>query len=256
MNVNWFTVIAQILNFFLLVWLLKRFLYKPVLDAISAREDKIEGQIKDAETAKSAALKEQEAFKQKNDAFESEKKTRMDQIQAESKEEGFKLMETARSEANALKEQLEKSTKVQQENEQKALAQKIQEEVFAISRKTLTDLASANLEAQVTATFIERITDLKDEELEQFKSAFDVTTSPIVLKSAFPLSEKEQKQIENLVDQLLESKADYSYKLTPELIGGIELSTKEYKLSWSISSYLSSLEQNSTEQSNEKLKQQ
>jgi F-type H+-transporting ATPase subunit b len=37
MLIDWFTVGAQVLNFLILVWLLKRFLYGPILDAIDAR---------------------------------------------------------------------------------------------------------------------------------------------------------------------------------------------------------------------------
>ena len=62
MLIDWFTVGAQALNFLILVWLLKRFLYKPILDAIDAREERI-----DAELA-AAALKEAEA-KKKRDEF-------------------------------------------------------------------------------------------------------------------------------------------------------------------------------------------
>jgi F-type H+-transporting ATPase subunit b len=38
MLIDWFTVAAQAINFLILVWLLKRFLYKPVLNAVDARE--------------------------------------------------------------------------------------------------------------------------------------------------------------------------------------------------------------------------
>ena len=41
MLIDWFTVVAQVVNFLILVWLLKRFLYKPILDAIDAREKRI-----------------------------------------------------------------------------------------------------------------------------------------------------------------------------------------------------------------------
>jgi F-type H+-transporting ATPase subunit b len=48
MQINWFTVIAQILNFLVLVWLMKRYLYKPILSATDDREKKIAGQLADA----------------------------------------------------------------------------------------------------------------------------------------------------------------------------------------------------------------
>jgi len=60
MQINWFTVIAQIINFFILVWLLKRFLYKPILKAIDEREKKIASQLEDANA------KEEKAEKEKN----------------------------------------------------------------------------------------------------------------------------------------------------------------------------------------------
>ena len=74
MKINWFTVIAQIINFFLLVWLLRKFLYKPILDAIDEREKKIVSQIADAEAKKVEANKEQDEFKLKNETFDKEKK--------------------------------------------------------------------------------------------------------------------------------------------------------------------------------------
>jgi hypothetical protein len=50
MLIDWFTVGAQIVNFLILVWLLKRFLYKPILDAIDAREKRIAAELADADT--------------------------------------------------------------------------------------------------------------------------------------------------------------------------------------------------------------
>ena len=55
MLIDWFTVVAQALNFLILVWLLKRFLYKPMLDAIDAREKRIATQLADADAKKAAA---------------------------------------------------------------------------------------------------------------------------------------------------------------------------------------------------------
>ena len=37
MQLNWSTFVLEIINFLILVWVLKRFLYKPVLAAIAQR---------------------------------------------------------------------------------------------------------------------------------------------------------------------------------------------------------------------------
>ena len=44
--------ISAIINFLILVWMLKRFLYKPILDAIDEREKGIARQLADAEAKK------------------------------------------------------------------------------------------------------------------------------------------------------------------------------------------------------------
>ncbi len=49
MLINWFVVAAQIINFLILVALLKRFLYGPIVAAMTAREDKIAGRLKEAQ---------------------------------------------------------------------------------------------------------------------------------------------------------------------------------------------------------------
>ena len=65
MPIDWFTVAAQAINFLLLVWLMKRFLYKPVLRSIDSREKRIEEQLGDAKALKMEALKEKEEFQRK-----------------------------------------------------------------------------------------------------------------------------------------------------------------------------------------------
>ena len=51
MSIDWVTVLAQIANFLVLLWLLKRFLYRPILNGIDAREAAIAQRISDADAA-------------------------------------------------------------------------------------------------------------------------------------------------------------------------------------------------------------
>jgi F-type H+-transporting ATPase subunit b len=67
MLIDWFTVCAQALNFLILVWLMKRYLYKPVLAAIDAREKRIAGELTAADAKKADAQKEHDTFQQKNE---------------------------------------------------------------------------------------------------------------------------------------------------------------------------------------------
>lgn len=247
MQINWFTVIAQIVNFIVLVWLLKRFLYKPILTAIDQREKKIAGQIKDAEAKDALAKKEQAEFSKRNDTFDKEKKKLMDKAIAETNEQRQKLLEDARNEATELRSRLDKSLKEIQENLKRDIVQKTQQEVFAIARKTLSELASESLEEQTKNLFIKRLHDLKKEEKKQFIDAFKSGSNSILVQSAFDLPEKQQTAIKKAVDEILATETQFQFKTAPEIISGIELVSNGFKLSWSISEYLNSLQKNISE---------
>ena len=99
MLIDWFTVAAQAINFLLLVWLLKRFLYRPVLAAIDEREKRIAVQLQDAQSKKAEALQEQAVFQRKNEDFDRRRSQLFleatDAVQAERQ----KLLEAARRDA-------------------------------------------------------------------------------------------------------------------------------------------------------------
>jgi F-type H+-transporting ATPase subunit b len=244
MKISWFTVIAQVVNFLILVWLMKRYLYKPVLNAIDEREKKITAQLADAATQKTEAAKLQDEFKQKNEQFAQQRKAMMDKAAADAGDARNKLMEAVRSDGDALRAKQEKSFQDMQEGLGREIAQKTKQEVFAISRKTLTDLASASLEAESANLFIRRLNELKDEEKKALAAALKPGADPAVVQSAFDLPPEEQTNIENAVKAVTGPETKFQFKTNPELISGIELSANGFKLVWSIAGYLDALEKN------------
>ena len=87
MLIDWFTVGAQALNFVILVWLMKHFLYKPILQAIDAREKRIAKEIADADEKKAEAQKEHEEFQHKNEEFDKQRAALLDKATDEAKAE-------------------------------------------------------------------------------------------------------------------------------------------------------------------------
>ena len=89
MLIDWFTVIAQIINFLILMWLLKRFLYKPILQAVDARDKKIKAQLQEAEQKMQQATTERKTYEQKNAEFDQQRqamlKTATDEVMGKRK---------------------------------------------------------------------------------------------------------------------------------------------------------------------------
>ena len=254
MTIDWFTVLAQVINFLILVWLLKKFLYKPILNAVNEREKKITDQLKDADNKKAAAQKEQGDFKKKNEDFDQQKKGLMDKAVADAATEKQKLMDAAKADANTLRTNIEKASKEKLDNDTVEFAQKIQQQVFTITRKALADIASVSLEEQSANTFIKHLKELKDDEKKQFIDAFKSNANAILVRSAFELPAKQQGELNDAVNITLSADTHLQFKTAPGIISGIELSTNGYKLAWSFSEFLNTLEKNISETMKENAK--
>ena len=178
----------------------------------------------------------------------------MDKAITDTDEERKKLMETVRNEAVALSAKQENSLKEMYEHLNRDILQKTQQEVFAISRKALTDLASVSLEEQSANLFIKRLNELGEEDKQKFITFFKADPNPVLVQSAFALPPKQQTDIQQSVKGLLGIDTQFQFRITPETISGIELSANGLKLSWSISDYLNALEKSITEIIKEKSK--
>ena len=116
MLIDWFTVIAQVVNFLILVWLLKRFLYRPILDAIDAREKRIAAKIADAQAKETIAQKQREEYQTKNNVFDQERDAHMNEVIEAAKAERQRLLDTARLESEELRAKLQASLKNEHRN--------------------------------------------------------------------------------------------------------------------------------------------
>ncbi len=254
MKIDWFTVIAQLINFLILVWLLKKFLYKPILDAVNEREKKISDQLNDAEEKKAGALKERDDLKKQQEEFDHQKKGLMEKAILDANTEKQQLIDAAKADANSLRTKMEKAGKAKLENSNAEIIEKSRKQVFAITRKALANIASVSLEKQSVDTFIQHLRASNDEKKKQFSDVFKANSNSILVSSAFELSAKQQNKINDAINEVLDLKITLQFKTDLEIISGIELSTNGYKLSWSFSEYLNSLEKNISETIKEKVK--
>lgn len=242
MLIDWFTVIAQIINFLILVWLLKRFLYQPILNAIDARERRITAELANADVKKAEAQQERDIFQQKNEAFEQQRVSLLRQVMDEAKSERLRLLDIALNESDCLRVKQREALKSEQQSLSETVAHRAREEVFAIARKVLADLADTTLEERMVEVLIRRLSELDDAGLARLKSAFKASSSPLVVRSAFALSPAHRAAIEAAVTEILGSEKQVELEVAPSIVSGIEINLNGQKVAWSIVDYLVSLE--------------
>lgn len=242
MLIDWFTVGAQALNFLVLVWLMKRFLYKPILNAIDAREKRIAQELAHADATKAEARKERDEFQQKNEALDQQRAALLRKATDEAKIERERLLDEARKDADALSARRQESLVHDARNLNQAITRRTQEEVFAIARKTLTDLATTGLEERMVDVFTRRLRELNGEAKHVFAEALKAAAEPALVRSAFDLPTDQRTAIQTALNETFSAKVGIRFETAPNLVSGLELSANGQKVAWSISEYLSSLE--------------
>lgn len=242
MNIDWFTVGAQAINFLILVWLMKRFLYKPILNAIDARENRIATELADADVKKAEAQKERNEFQQKNEEFDRQRAALLSRVTDEVKAERQRLLDEARKAADGLSAKRQETLKNDAHNLNQTISRRTRQEVFAIARKALTDLSTTSLEERLSEVFIRRLREMDGKAKEGFAEALKTASDPALLRSAFDLPAEQRAAIQNALNETFSAKIHVRFKTSPDLISGIELSTNGNKIAWSIANYLASME--------------
>lgn len=235
MLIDWFTVIAQIVNFLVLVWLLKIFLYKPILKNVADRQNEINRQIDEAKSKRIEAEAEYEAFKNRNIEFDQQREEKIKTTNEEIEQLRDRLKSEAHLESDNQKEKWYISLRNEKDAVFSDLSNRVQKEIFSILRKTASDLADVDLEERMIDVFLQRLK-------TQTKKPEFSAISTLQIKTATEISAKLREKITKAIQKELEKVIEIKFTVSPDLIAGIELLSNGQKISWSIADYLASLE--------------
>ncbi|MFT6927000.1 MAG: F-type H+-transporting ATPase subunit b [Psychromonas sp.] len=242
MLIDWFTVVAQAINFLVLVWLLKRFLYRPILDAIDAREQRIAKTLSDAADKEKQAQQERDLFLHKNNQLDLQSEKLLQTATTAANTEAQRLLGKARQVAEDLCVQQQATFQKQQHSLSAELTKKTQQEVFAITRKALKDLADSGLEEQILSVFLNQLDELDENSKASFIAALSKKNT-VLVRTTFALPSAQQHDLSKALTDSFATKLNIRFETDPDVVSGIELYIDGQKLAWSIAQYINSLEQ-------------
>jgi F-type H+-transporting ATPase subunit b len=240
-QIDYFTIVAQIINFLVLVFLLRHFLYRPVIKTMDEREQKMVSRLKEAEQKIREAEQETETLRRMKQELQDKRQEMLAKVTEEVRVLKSDLTEKARAEVEASTADWYASIERQKESILTELRLRTGEEVYAISSRALQDLANEKLEAQIIDTFIRRLREMGETEKEKVKEFFKTTSPPITVRSTFEISDETRQVIEEIIRNLAGNEVKIKFETSLELISGIEMSTPDTRIGWNIASYLDTL---------------
>lgn len=242
MLIDWFTVIAQIFNFLILVALLKRFLYGPIIKAMDEREAKIAARLEEARRHIELAEREARSYQEKIRDFEAHR---------------AEMMEAAAQEAEARRRDLLREVREEVTSRRTAWYETLQQEKAAflhdlrrhagakfvqISRQALGELAGAELERRIVRVFLKRLEDLVDAADDGFHKSFLRSGSRVAVTSSFEIPEDLRSLMEETFRSRIAPECTFRYEISPDLLCGIELKANGVRVAWNLEDYLGELE--------------
>lgn len=242
MLIDWFTVVAQALNFLVLVWLLRRYLYQPILHAIDEREKRIAAELESAADLQSQAQRERDVFQRKNEEFDRQQAARLSSATAEVQTQRKRMLEEARTAAETLRATQQELLLSENLSLQAEIRRRTQEQVFGVARKTLADLSDVSLEEQMCRTFLRQLHELDQNAKQELRQGLTPeSTSQALVRSAFTLTAAQRALIQQALNELLSVELPVRFTTGPEVICGVELILNGRLVAWSVRDYIESL---------------
>ena len=247
MHIDWFVFAAQIFNFLVLMYLLKRFLYGRILKAMDDREAKIAARFAEAQALKEKATEDSEFYETRNQEIAEKTEHLLNEATMAAENRRKELMEQVRAEVDQVKTRWQDMLVREQDAFFHDLRQRAAKQLYATARKALADLADADLEERIVDEFIRRVKTLDEEKSLQIRKATQGKTNQINIQSAFEISEDRQAQIHEVLKERISSSFTIRYLLQPDVVSGIELRVNGHKIAWSLNEYLETLVESLTE---------
>jgi F-type H+-transporting ATPase subunit b len=245
MLIDWFTVAAQLLNFLVLVWLMKRFLYQPILAAIAAREKLIAAELADAAARQGAAQHLGAEFAAKSSAFDQQRAALLAEAVAAAKASNAALLEQGQATDAAQRAQHAAALAAEQQRLCAGITLRARDEVLAAVRQALSDLGDETLEAAMVRSFMRRLEQLDPPSRASLAAALAADPASAEVRSAFTLDATQQAALSAALGATGIAPQALKFGPAPDLLCGIEFRLKGWSLAWNLDQYLQDFAQRS-----------
>lgn len=235
MSVDWVTVAAQIGNFLVLVWLLKRFLYKPILKGIDARETEIATRMGEAEVARKKAAAAEAGFLEQKQKLLDDNSAHAEQIREQAEQEKTALLAAARKKLEQEKQDWQAHLEAEQETFTRELHLASAETLYQLVRRALRDLADEDLEERIALNVMGKLKSMS----QDLAAAADNAEQAIATTRA-PLSQDTQEKLTTSLEQLAPG-LPLSFDTDAGQAPGLILRIGSVQVAWTVDSYTDEL---------------
>ena len=224
MELNWPTFFLEIVNFLVLVWILKHFLYQPVLEVIGQRKAVIDKTLSDATARQADAQALERQYQHRLADWESEKEKLHAEVAEEISAQRAQMMVQLE---NALKQEQEKA-RVLEERRQNDLRNRAEDAGIVkgvqFTGRLLSRAASPEVESRLVSLVLEDLPLLPADQLQGLRSVCRQPGLRVKVASAFPLAAAQRSAIEEKIKEVTQDRIAVEFNEDSRLLAGLRIS--------------------------------
>jgi len=235
--IDWFTVLAQIVNFAILVGLMKHFLYGPLIQAIDSREQRLATQLAEAARQTKQSELQAEVVKEQIAELEANRAQMIEDAREEAHRQQNELVRIARESVEVMAAKWHDDVRRDEATFFQELRSEGTAEIVAITRHALQDLANSELETNAVRVFLQKLEGFDAGALRKLCSGEVTVVTPAAMSAEL------QREVEQKLESRIGSRPPLRFECMPEMAWGIELRGQGQRIGWTPGGYIDSLEE-------------
>jgi F-type H+-transporting ATPase subunit b len=210
---------------------------------MAAREERIASEMAVAAKKRQEAEQEEAAITQKMQEIQAQRQEMLAQAEREVETFKAKLFDQARQEVAQIQEKWAESLKREKDTFFQNLRQRLVQEIFAISRRALREMADQELEQRLFMVLLDRLQQMAPEERRIIQDSIQAAGGELLITTAFELPEKTREEFAAQMKNQFGQGLALRFATSGELLAGIEMVTSSRKIAWSLGNFLDTLEE-------------
>ena len=230
MELNSSTFILEIINFLILVWILKRFFYQPVLDVIARRKADIEETVANAQSIHNHAEALEQQYASRLTDWEREKQAAQRTLADELQQQRERQLETLQRELETEREKEEVLIQRKLENERQQIVETALLQGGQFATRLLSAVRGPELEQRLTALLLDELEKLPADQRDQLRTVNGQSPDQAIITSAYPLDDSTRQTLEQACKETLQVNGVFLYQQDPSLLAGLRINIGSWVL--------------------------
>jgi F-type H+-transporting ATPase subunit b len=223
MELNWSTFVLEIINFLVLVWILKRFLYVPVLGVIARRQAGIEKTLADAEVLRGDAETLQRQYQSRLADWDQERQQARDQLSQELESEGASKMEALQISLEDERKMASMTDARRQTDAMKKFEETALKQGARFATRLLEQASGPETETRLVELVLTELRKLPREQISALRDSNQKTPSVVVVTSAFPLPDDLRQRLQQELTTYINPDISLKFEQESELLAGLRI---------------------------------